>query len=128
MTGNHRTLHLRQVVAEPDRVDQFAGPFVSFWIEGVDVADPATHEQKDDRPDARREMRRQPGLRHSVVLGPKRAEGSPDKTRAGLEEKLAPGDSSAGIDLMFVHRHFGEAVVTAHTKIHPYSRAARRSL
>src|SRR6185295_4220367 len=105
MTGNHRTLHLGQVVAEPDCVDQFAGPFVSLWIECVDMADPAAHEQKNDGPDARGKMRKQPCLRHPAVFGPKRAEGGPDKTRTGLEEKLAPRDSPAGIDSAFVTCH-----------------------
>ena len=42
-------LHLGQVVAEPDDVDHLARPLVIFRIERVDVADPATHEQKDNR-------------------------------------------------------------------------------
>src|SRR5438128_11112290 len=103
MTGNHRTLHLGQVVAEPDRVDQPAGPFVTLRIEGVDMAYPTAHEEKNDGPDARSEMRKQPALRHPAVFGPKRAQGGPDKTGARLEEKLAPGDSTAGIDSLFVH-------------------------
>ena len=47
--GDHRPLHLRDVVAEADGVDQLAGLLVVLGIEGVDVADAAAHEQEDDR-------------------------------------------------------------------------------
>ena len=47
--GDHRPLHLGEVVAEADGIDQLAGPFVVLGIEGVDMADAAAHEQEDDR-------------------------------------------------------------------------------
>ena len=55
--GDHRPPHLRQVVAEPDRVDQLARPLVVLRVEGVDVADAAAHEQEDHRSRPGREMR-----------------------------------------------------------------------
>ena len=85
MAGNDRTLHLGQVVSESNRVDQRARPFVSLGIEGVDMADPAAHEQENDGLDARGEMRGQPGFLDSALFSPKRSEGGADKTRARLK-------------------------------------------
>src|ERR1051325_2243285 len=50
---NDRTLHRGQIVAKPNRIDEFARPFVMLGIEGVDVTDPAAHEEKNDRPGLR---------------------------------------------------------------------------
>ncbi len=104
MTRNDRTLHLGQVVSKSNRVDQRARPFVSLGIEGVDMADPAAHEQENDGLDARGEMREQPGFLSPALFSPKRSEGGPDKTRARLKQKLSTGNSPARIDSLFVHR------------------------
>ena len=36
-------------LAEANGIDKFAGPFVIFGIESVDVTDASAHEEKDDR-------------------------------------------------------------------------------
>ncbi len=46
--GNHRALHLGEVVAEADGIDELARALVVLGIEGVDVADAAAHEKEDD--------------------------------------------------------------------------------
>ncbi len=48
-TRNDGPLHLRVVIAESNRIHDFAGVFIVLRIEGVDVAHATAHEQIDDR-------------------------------------------------------------------------------
>ena len=90
--GNHRPLHLRDVVAEADGVDQFAGPLVVLGIERVDVADAAAHEQKDDRLGLGREMRPELHFLNLAVGREHGAHGDAEESAAGLEQEFAAID------------------------------------
>ena len=92
LAGDDRPLHLRQVVAESDGVDQFAGPLVVLGIERVDVADAAAHEQENDRLGLGREVRAEAQLRDLAGLRPQRAQRQAEKAAAGLVEKTAAGE------------------------------------
>src|SRR5207245_1725806 len=106
---DHRPLHFGVVVAKTDRIDKFAGPFVVFWIERVDMADTAAHEEENDRFRLRLQIRREESVLDFASLGPKRAHGQASKTAAELVKETAARDATAGID-------FG---LTGHTRIHP---------
>ena len=104
LAGNHRPLHLRQVVAEADRVDQLAGPLVVLRIERVDVADAAAHEQEDDglrlgREDAARAAAS--GI--SPASAQNAAQRDAEEPAAGSVEKATPRDPAAGIEPIAVH-------------------------
>ena len=49
MAGNDRALHLCEVVAEADRIDEFPCVLVTFRIKGIDMTDAPAHEQENDR-------------------------------------------------------------------------------
>src|SRR4051794_38851948 len=49
LTGDNWPAHFGKIVAKADHVDELAGPLIILGVERVNVADSATHEQKDDR-------------------------------------------------------------------------------
>ncbi len=97
MTG---TLHLRDVVAEADGVDQFAGVLVALRIESIDVADAAAHEKKDDRIGLF--ITGQTGV-ELAVFGPKRADGPAQKGADGLLKQVAARNQAARIKILVGH-------------------------
>ena len=100
--GNDRTLHLRDVVAEADGVDQLAGVLVVLGVEGVDVADAAAHEKEDDRfgffiaGQTRVEL---------SILGPKRAQRRPEE-RPLIDEHMAARNLAARIKILISHDYY----------------------
>jgi hypothetical protein len=103
MAGDDRPLHFREVVAEPDRVDQFAGPLVVFGIERVDVAHAAAHEQEDDRPCTGRKVRPNRGFVDLARFCPQGTHRQPKKTASRPVKQAPPRDSSAGINALARH-------------------------
>src|SRR5215469_5167081 len=107
---DHRTLHLRHVVAETDGVDHLPGPLVVFRVEGIDMADPAAHEQKDYRLGlglitATQQRLLEPGvLLESTILRPHSAQGGSEESAGGLRDKAATVDASTGIEKLATHR------------------------
>ena len=100
---NDRAFHFGQVIAKADRIHHRASQLVIFWIKSIDVADPAAHEQKDDRPCPGRKMGKQPRIVDLAVFGPERAHGGADEADGGLKQEPSPRDSSAGINGVLIH-------------------------
>src|SRR5581483_8173650 len=97
VTRNHGPFHLREVVAESHGIHDFAGPFVVFGIERVDMADAPAHEEEDHRFGLGRKMRSENGVLNFPGLRPKRSHGEPEKSASGLMEKSPPGNPPARI-------------------------------
>ncbi len=92
--GDDGALHLRNIVAEADGINELARVLVAFRIEGVNVADAAAHEEEDDCV----------GLFASgkmgvefAVLCPESTDGAAEQCADGLLEDVAAGDFAAGI-------------------------------
>ena len=107
---DHRTFHLRHVIAEADGIDHLPGPLVAFRVKGINVADATAHEKKDDRfgfgliaPAQQRLL--EPGiLREFAVLCPHGAQRGSEESAAGLRDKAATVDAPAGIERLATHR------------------------
>ena len=69
--GNHRALHLGDVVAKANGIDELAGVLVALRVERVDVADATAHEEEDHRVGLL--ATGQTGIELSI-FGPKRAD------------------------------------------------------
>src|SRR6187551_2282102 len=96
--GNHRTFHRGLVVAKANGIDEFPGPLVVLGIERVDVADPATHEEKNDRPGFRDVVRTDDSLLDFARLRPESAERQPQESAADLMNEIAASETPTGIN------------------------------
>src|SRR5882672_1026129 len=99
-------LHLGQVVAETDGIHEFARPLVVFRIEGVNVTDPAAHEEEDDGFCFRRGSEKY--VLDLARFRPQRAHGNARKPAAHLVEEASPGNPATRVKI----------AVTGHTQIH----------
>ena len=103
MAGNDRPLHFRKVIAKPDRINQFAGPFIVFGIKRIDVADAATHEQENDRLGLGLQLRLKNDILYLPRFRPNRSHCQPKKAAPRLVEQPTPGNSSTGINAVIGH-------------------------
>src|SRR4051812_33615069 len=92
---NDRAFHGRQVVTEPNRIDELTSPLVVLRIKGVDMADAAAHEEKDDRFRLRGVMRTNGGVLDFSAFRPNATQGEPEKAAAELMDKAAARDAAA---------------------------------
>ena len=104
LARNDGPAHLCQIVAEADDIDHLARPFIVLGIEGVDMADAAAHEKKDDGFHLGREMGAKEGIGDLAGFGPEAAQRDSQETAAYLMKELATRDSAARIKAAGVHR------------------------
>ena len=94
--GNHRALHLGEVVAEADGVDELSRVPVVLGVEGVDVADASAHEEKDDGLGLRLT---EEGLGNFLRLSEDAAQSQPEKSTADLVDETAARVAAAWIGI-----------------------------
>src|SRR2546423_1856207 len=95
---NNRAFHRGQIVAKPDRVDEFSSPLVILGIECVDMANPAAHKEENNRLGLRDVVWANANGLDLPRLGQNPAERQPQEPAANLVDKISPREASAGID------------------------------
>jgi hypothetical protein len=100
---DYGTLHGRVIVAEADRIHDFACMPVVLRIECVDVAHAAAHEEVDHRFRAR--CARKNRIAELPVLGPQRSQRRAQEAGGRLQQKTPARNAPAGINALQVTGH-----------------------
>ncbi len=90
VASNDRALHLCQVVAETDGVDEFTHVLVAFRIKGVEVTYTPTHEEEDDRLRFGFSMRMEQRVLDLSYLSKEATQRGAEEPATSLMQKAAP--------------------------------------
>src|SRR6185436_12933801 len=91
------------IVSEGGPIHEFAGMFVVFGIERVQLADAAAHEKEDYGLRLRLKMRADMRVGNLAVRRPNTSQRRAEEAAGGLMDQTAPRDSAAGIYARVTH-------------------------